>query len=146
MKRNYQSIFFAAFILFILSCKSSKTVIKNELVNNNCIEKKDVELFTEDYNVKKSEISKIEITSSLIIDSFCNGLYIIEYKFKDKTGLSIPVIKSNGEIIKYKSNGRETNIANLELFKQKFNDVITLADYEKIKKTFLIGALRTGTI
>ncbi|MBC7935490.1 MAG: hypothetical protein H7Y86_09090 [Rhizobacter sp.] len=144
MKSNYQWIFFAAIILVILSCKSSKSVIKN--VDNNCIEKKDVELFTEDYNIKKSEINKIEITSSLIIDSLCNGLYIIEYKFKDKTGLSIPVIKSNGEIIKYKDNDKEANIANLELFKQKFNDIITLADYERIKKTFLIGVLRTGTI
>jgi hypothetical protein len=141
MKCKYQWVFFAAHILFALSCKSGKSVIKNKLADSKCIEKREVELLPEDYNVKKSEIKRIEIIAYVVIDSLCNGLYIIDYTFKDKTGLSIPVIKSNGDIIKYKNNDVETNIANLELFKQKFTRIITLTDYKKIKKRFLIGPL-----
>jgi hypothetical protein len=145
MKSKYEWIIFVVIFVFLLSCKSSKSIIRNELTNN-CIEEKDVQLLPEDYNIKQSEIGRITIKSYLVIDSLCNGLYIVEYTLKDKTGLVIPVIKSSGEIIKYKSNNQETNIANLESFKKKFVDIIKLIDYEDIKKVFLTGSLRTANI
>jgi hypothetical protein len=146
MKRKYQWLFFATFILFLLSCKSSKSALKSELINSNCIDKKALEFLAEDYIIKKAEIKEIEIISYLAIDSLCNGLYIIDYKFKDKTGFSVPLIKSGGKIIKYKSNDREANILSLELFRQKLNGIMALSDYEKIEKRFLIGALAEFTI
>ncbi len=146
IRKRFQRLLFALFILCFLSCESSRSLKNNEAAQSNCIEKKAVELLPEDYQIKKSKIKEIKVISFLIIDSLCNGLFIIDYKFTDKTGLSLPVLKSGTEIVKYQIDDLETNIARLELFKQKFDGIIKLEDYKRIKKRFLVGALRAVAI
>ncbi len=129
-------IVFLFITVFIFSCNVYRVT-----GNKKCVNRQAISLTIEKLGINKKDLKKIDIDNFSGNDSLCIGLFLVNFEFKDRTGIIIPVLVANKDIFVFDQEN-EKNKAYLDAFKKLAGNFIPVDKLNKIERRYLDGILR----